>query len=422
MKHEKDPNDWASEFEDLGRQVGRAARDLLRDGEWRFKRDVEWRLKRELRRAAKGIRIDCRRPPIVDEPPIIEEPPIVEEAPNAYRVRDEEKTSEPVDPPIVENVPTRSKTISPVSVSGILMSVFGFVTMGFFGLFALFLLAYILTAASGGALTIAIVSMSVFLALGAAGGVVGIRGVSRCGRQKRLCVYQREIGASEFCPIALLASAVGCSADFVARDLQKLLKDGRFPGAKLDAEKTCLILNEETYRHYLLAEEKMRRQREAEQKKAAEPPEPDSPLAAAIAEGEKRLEEIRQINDKIPGEEISRKISHMEIVTEKIFDCVRRHPDKLPEIRKFMSYYLPTTLKLLNTYHEFDRQPVQGENIVQAKNEISTALDTINTAFENLLDSLFEDTAFDVATDISVLETMLAQEGLTGQDSFKKNE
>lgn len=84
-----------------------------------------------------------------------------------------------------------------------------------------------------------------------------------------------------------------------------------------------------------------------------------------------------------------------------------------------MQYYLPTTLKLVKAYREFDGQPVQGENVTKVKAEISDTLDTINTAFENLLDSLFQDDVMDISTDISVLETMLAQEGLT-EDAFRK--
>ena len=83
-----------------------------------------------------------------------------------------------------------------------------------------------------------------------------------------------------------------------------------------------------------------------------------------------------------------------------------------------MSYYLPTTLKLLQAYQEFDAQPIQGENIKSAKTEISDTLDTITVAFKNLLDSLFEHEAMDISTDISALETMLAHEGLT-EDGMK---
>jgi 5-bromo-4-chloroindolyl phosphate hydrolysis protein len=84
-----------------------------------------------------------------------------------------------------------------------------------------------------------------------------------------------------------------------------------------------------------------------------------------------------------------------------------------------MEYYLPTTVKLLEAYAQMDAQPVGGENIVTAKKEIEATLDTLNVAFEKLLDSLFQDTAWDISSDISVLNTMLAQEGLT-EDGLKK--
>ena len=89
------------------------------------------------------------------------------------------------------------------------------------------------------------------------------------------------------------------------------------------------------------------------------------------------------------------------------------------EERRMMDYYLPTTMKLLEAYEELDAQPVQGENIISSKKEIEDTIDTLNIAFEKLLDSLFQDTAWDVSSDISVLHTMLAQEGLT-EDGLKK--
>ena len=88
----------------------------------------------------------------------------------------------------------------------------------------------------------------------------------------------------------------------------------------------------------------------------------------------------------------------------------------VPERKKDVDYYLPMTVKLLKAYADMDAQPVQGENIQNSKREIEATLDTLNTAFEKLLDSVFQDTAMDVSSDISVLHTLLAQEGLTGDD------
>ena len=104
---------------------------------------------------------------------------------------------------------------------------------------------------------------------------------------------------------------------------------------------------------------------------------------------------------------------------DRIFDRVEENPQSVSDIRKLMEYYLPTTIKLLEAYEQLDRQPVDGENIQTAKREIEATLDTLNTAFEKLLDDLFQDTMWDVSSDISVLNTMLAQEGLK-EDGMKK--
>ena len=100
----------------------------------------------------------------------------------------------------------------------------------------------------------------------------------------------------------------------------------------------------------------------------------------------------------------------------RIFDEVRLHPEVAPDLQKMMDYYLPTTSKLLDAYRELDSQPISGENISSTKKEIESAVDTLNIAFEKLLDSLFADRAWDISSDISVLNTMLAQEGLTKSD------
>ena len=138
-----------------------------------------------------------------------------------------------------------------------------------------------------------------------------------------------------------------------------------------------------------------------------------------ISEGKEYIRKIQECNRKIAGVEISRKISHMEMLIQKIFERVKEDPGSLEDIQKLMEYYLPTTVKLLDAYQQLENQPVQGENIRNSKTEIEQTLDTLNIAFEKLLDSLFEDVAWDVSSDISVLHTMLAQEGLT-KDDFKK--
>ncbi len=138
-----------------------------------------------------------------------------------------------------------------------------------------------------------------------------------------------------------------------------------------------------------------------------------------MEQGEAYIEKIRICNDRIPGEEISAKMERMELLLGKIFGRVEQKPETVGDIRRLMEYYLPTTIKLLETYADMDGQPFGGENIQTTKKEIEDSLDTINAAYEKLLDGMYQDTAWDVSSDISVLKTMLAQEGL-GSDGLKR--
>lgn len=322
-------------------------------------------------------------------------------------------------------LPAKRKTPS-TSVGGILMIIFGSIGAVVSGLGSIATaVGTMVTGVDNIALT---TSLAILLALFAGCAGVISKGISLCSRTKRYKRYLEEIGSSQMCPIEALAAAVGRSKKFVAKDLLKMIRSGFFPDARLDSKKTTLILDSETYRQYLKAEEKMRELQRKGKEKLPKPQKEEEPastgnaeLDAVLKEGRKYIDKIKFANDMIPEEDISNKIARLEQVSAKIFEYVAEHPKKLPDIRRFMSYYLPTTLKLLDAYCQFDAQPIQGENITLAKREIHETLDTINVAFENLLDNLFKDVALDISTDISAMEAMMAQEGLTDSD-FKNTD
>ena len=137
-------------------------------------------------------------------------------------------------------------------------------------------------------------------------------------------------------------------------------------------------------------------------------------IDALLAERDRAVSEMRRLNDAIEDPKISAQISLLETTTGKIIDTVAASPAKLPQIRKFMNYYLPTTLKLLNAYDRMDAAGVSGTNIDGTKGRIGDMLDTICTAFTRLLDDLYGEEAMDISAEITVMEQMLAQEGLGG--------
>ena len=137
-------------------------------------------------------------------------------------------------------------------------------------------------------------------------------------------------------------------------------------------------------------------------------------LDKMIRDGALAVEEMKRLDENIEDEKISQAIRELERTSQAIFQQVREAPEKLPQIRKFMDYYLPTTLKLLNAYDRMSSVGVGGENIDGTKERVEAIMDTIVAAFDKQLDGLFGAEALDVSADITVLETMLAREGLAG--------
>lgn len=252
---------------------------------------------------------------------------------------------------------------------------------------------------------------------------VAFNGSNKNQRLKRFGKYIAVMDGKNYGLIKDFAAATGKNERFTAKDVQKMIVKGMFPEGHIDDKKTCFMLNNESYQQYLLLKENMKIKEIEEQarlkKERANQKHPlDPEIKKALEEGREYVRKIRDANTALPGEEISGKLDRLEDVTEKIFDYVQSHPKKFPQIKKFTEYFLPTTLKLLDAYRQLDSQTVVGKNIESAKLEIEQSLDTINIAFDNLLDGLFEEIALDVSTDITVLETIFAQEGLTNKKNI----
>ena len=249
---------------------------------------------------------------------------------------------------------------------------------------------------------------------------VGVDMVRTVGRFRQYVSVLRD---REFCDIKEIASATGRDVRKVLKDVKKMITKGWFCQGHLDEKESCLMVSEHAWNQYTVLMEDMKQRKaeeQAAQKKMQEEYDRLSPEVQKIVQaGDEYVRKIKAANDAIPGEVISAKISRMELLVDRIFDRVEQNPDSVNDMRRMMDYYLPTTMKLLEAYEELDAQPVQGENIISSKKEIEDTIDTLNIAFEKLLDSLFQDTAWDVSSDISVLHTMLAQEGLT-EDGLKK--
>lgn len=308
----------------------------------------------------------------------------------------------------------------PGRISSILMMVFGYSGLAISGTALIVSLA--VSAAIGRFFSVGAAFSIISLPIITISAILAINGTRTHGRLSRFKKYVGVLKGRTFCSLKELAQKVGKSKNYVFKDVRRLIGAGFFPEGHIDEQKTCLMVTDSIYEQYLIAQQGMKERTENITNDAktdkSEPltSEEEAAFNKTIASGEVYMQHIREANDAIPDTEISNKLYRMELIIRKIFDYVRNHPEQLTQLRRFIDYYMPTTDKLVTAYKDFDTQPIQGENIKAAKLEISKALDTINDAYEKLYDSMYAEAAMDVASDISVLQTLLAQEGLTKED------
>ena len=310
------------------------------------------------------------------------------------------------------------------NVSGTLCTVFGGIGLGFSGLGLLvqLLLAAFQAASLSAAILPGVLSL-VFLEMISYG-----NGQRR--RLQRAEKYLELCGTKMYGVINEMARYTGKSARYVRRDLRKMLKAGMFPDGHLDDKETCFMLNDVIYHQYLETETYLEQKKSSEQEKKQNTADTDTQdteqsrreqeLHSMVAEGMEYIRHLRDLNDRIEGEAISEKLYRLENLLKEIFDRVQEHPEQMHRMHKLMDYYLPTMLKLVEQYAEFDEISSPGDDILDAKKEIEKTLDMINQAFVTLLNNLFRDAAFDASADAQVLQTMLAKEGLTESDFVRE--
>lgn len=306
------------------------------------------------------------------------------------------------------------------TVAGVLYIIFGSIGSFVFGiLLAVFsIVTTVVPDMLGGGL----VGLGVIAAFFASSLGVTINGINIRKRIRRFKKYVNFLDDNTYCLINDLARIVGKKEKFVIKDLRKMIDLNMFKEGHIDDEETHFMLTNEVYENYLNLKRQQnikKHEKDKLENKSRSNEEENDKVNTIINTGRNYIEEIKNVKNQLYKEEFSLKLGKLQNIVNQILNYIEKNPKKLNEVNKFINHYLPMTIKLINSYKELNNQPVQGDNIKKAKIEIEKSIDLINTAFENLLDDLYEDMALDISTDISVLKTLFKQEGLTEND-FEK--
>ncbi|MCI9449735.1 MAG: hypothetical protein HFE30_05730 [Clostridiales bacterium] len=228
--------------------------------------------------------------------------------------------------------------------------------------------------------------------------------------RERCAVYARLIGDAEYFKLDTLVSATGASKAKVRREMQNMIVKGIFGSrAYIDFSRDMFFRSSEAASEYNMSSK-------TENISNTSTLRDEEPFKDRAEQDEYRriILEIRRLNDEIANIAVSERIYRIEEHTQHIFDYVKEHPERRGNIRTFMNYYLPTTLKLLTSYAKIERVGVAGDNMKKSKQSIEETLDMLVYAFEREVDMLFESESIDISTDIDVLEAMLRRDGFSG--------
>lgn len=219
-------------------------------------------------------------------------------------------------------------------------------------------------------------------------------------------VIRSIIGKRDTILLSQLAAASDIKPKKLRKELQAMIDKGEFGDeAYIDLSSGRFMRRPDEM------EEKLRR--EAENPKPAEPADVEESVKFRAI-----ILQIRKLNDDIKDYAVSERIYRIEEHTQNIFDYVTEHPEAMPQISSFMNYYLPTTLKLLSSYSKIEQVGVAGENMKKSKENIERILDMLVVGFEQQVDKLFGNESIDISSEITVLETMMKQDGLDGKSAF----
>lgn len=265
--------------------------------------------------------------------------------------------------------------------------------------------------ASGGS---GIWAVLTWLAVALGGGSLLVSaGMSR-RKEKQFRQCMKVTGETGLVDIGKLGRTMGWKGVEAERVLSDMIDRGYFgPRAYIDHERGLLVIRPEDMRDVYRAEDMAAQARKEQQAQAR-----SGSGTGDMTEYERIVEAIRQADVDIDDEVMSEKIRRMQTVTEAIFREVEAHPEKRSQIDRFLNYYLPTTLKLLDNYARIEEQGVTGANMAKAKADIEGIADTLVAGYEKQLDMLYRAEAMDIAGDVSVIENMMRRDGLAGAKDF----
>lgn len=234
--------------------------------------------------------------------------------------------------------------------------------------------------------------------------------------------FLRELGHNTVIPVRDLASSVQKSEQDTIKELMYMMNKGYFKQARIVENDSLFLLDIPTFKLYKDQKNQMPNLSYEENKQIEKDAHKDVNIEKAENIIKISSKEINSINldiSRIKSRSFLEKVIEIKKTIENIVNIIKRYPEKAYALDKFMDYYLPTTVKLIDAYTEYEVMESNDPKIKNSLLEIESSIETINEAFGKIQLELMEDRTMDIKTDIETMKILLNQEGYLEKDWSK---
>ncbi|WP_145994494.1 5-bromo-4-chloroindolyl phosphate hydrolysis family protein [Peptostreptococcus faecalis] len=258
-----------------------------------------------------------------------------------------------------------------------------------------------------------LVKSGIFFAIAIPALIIGVMFSKKFGYILRFNMYSKNLDRNGFVDVSTLSRTTGGKKENIVKDLKTMIKKENFLQGHLIEDDTIFIATDELYDYYCMGLEEKRKREEIEIQSKE-----NKELEEFLDLCKSQIKDIEDAKSSVKSEVLLNKISRIESSINLIVEAIKQQPDQINILDRFSSYYVPTTIKLINTYSDLESTSLDTNSVIEAKSEIEKALDTIIIAYEKILEEIMKINTMDINADISVLNTMLSQDGLKKDDHF----
>ncbi|WP_297392424.1 5-bromo-4-chloroindolyl phosphate hydrolysis family protein [uncultured Peptoniphilus sp.] len=223
--------------------------------------------------------------------------------------------------------------------------------------------------------------------------------------------YNREIGNNTVIPTADLAAITAKPIDFTINDLLNMIEKDYYRQARIVENGELFILDSNTYKLY--KEEMLRDPKERYEE--LEEKENSALVEEYSAKAKRDVTTLTEMTPKL-REPMKSKISEFLQIVGKIFELLKENPNTAKDLDKVINFYLPTTVKLMDNYIDLSEKPT--DSVKSSLKSMEQTMDLVNDGFMKMLDNIYQEKIMDLSSDMSVLKSMLRQEGLLDKEDF----